>query len=65
MNVRDARRHLPKRLKKLSDEQVIALVNQLEFLAEIFIETFEEAGSKKQRGVIDSVIREGDNGKRN
>lgn len=65
MKISVARRHLPERLKKLSDEEVISLVNQLELLAELFIETFESAGSKKQRGVIDTSGREDENGKSN
>ena len=62
MTVRTARRHLPKGLKKLSDEQVTALINRMELFAEIFIDVIE-AGSKKQLGVIDSHERKDNNGK--
>ena len=51
MTVKTARRYLPHRLQNLSDEEIGSLIGQLEVIAEIFIETFESAGSKKQLGV--------------
>lgn len=61
MNVKTARKYLPTRLKKLSDEELENMIGQLEILAEIFIDTYEKSGSKKQLGVIDSKMQKNDN----
>jgi len=53
MTIKAARKCLPQKLKNLSDEEVASLINQLEILAEILIESFDAAGSKKHIGVID------------
>lgn len=55
MTIKTARKLLPVKLKNLTDDEVLKLISELEILSEIFIETFEVTGSKKQRGVIDSV----------
>jgi len=61
MTIKTARKYLPNKFKNLSDEEVLSLVSQLEILAEIFIETFDKNGSKKQLGVIDSTSVRQDN----
>jgi hypothetical protein len=57
-----ARKHLPKSYRKLSDEQLTQMLNQLELFAEIILDVVEN-GSKKQLGVIDSSKRKEQNGK--
>lgn len=62
ISVTKARRLLGKRAETLSDDEVSSLTNQLELLAEIFIDTFNSNGSKKQLGVIDKKFVQEDDG---
>lgn len=57
-----ARKILGKRAEPLSDSELQNLLENLYILAEVMIDVVEESGSKKQRGVIDSIGRDHDNG---
>ncbi len=59
VTLKTAKRILGKSASKFTDDELLSLINSMEVLAEIYIDTY---GSKKQRGVIDSLKLKSENG---